>query len=306
MTEFSLLSLRVIREVAALGSFSAAADRLGYTQSSVSRQVALAERAAGWPLFARHGRGVSLTDAGRLLLRHANAVLAEVELARESLDDLRARPPGRLRLGAFSTALAALVPRAMALFTERHPRTRVWLREGTSSRQLPRVASGAIELAIVSGLHEPLAGVIRAPLLEDPLLLAAPRDHPLAGARSVAADALRGERWIVGSADPRSELLGAWNPSAWNPQVAYVAREWTAKLGLVAAGHGVTLVPGLAAPALPDRIALIRIDHPEAIRPTELAIHEAAAAQDGVRAFIEAVRDVTAELAAELRRRLAP
>jgi DNA-binding transcriptional LysR family regulator len=155
-------------------------------------------------------------------------------------------------------------------------------------------------------LHEPLAGVIRAPLLEDPLLLATPRDHPLAGARSVAADALRGERWIVGSADPRSELLGAWNPSAWNPQVAYVAREWTAKLGLVAAGHGVTLVPGLAAPALPDRIALIRIDHPEAIRPTELAIHEPAAAQDGVRAFIEAVRDVTAELAAELRRRLAP
>jgi DNA-binding transcriptional LysR family regulator len=101
----------------------------------------------------------------------------------------------------------------------------------------------------VSGSDDPVAGVIRAPLLEDPLLLATPRDHPLAGSRSVVADALRGERWIVGSTDPRSDLLGAWNSNAWDPDVAYVAREWTAKFGLVAAGHGVTVVPGLAAPA---------------------------------------------------------
>jgi DNA-binding transcriptional LysR family regulator len=143
-------------------------------------------------------------------------------------------------------------------------------------------------------------------LLQDPLLLAVPRDHPLASYRSVAADALRGSVLPTIQRSPRSELLGAWNPSAWNPQVAYVAREWTAKLGLVAAGHGVTLVPGLVAPALPEQIALIRIDHPEASRPTELAIHEAAAAHDRVRAFTEALRDVAAELAAELRRRLSP
>jgi DNA-binding transcriptional LysR family regulator len=114
MTEFTLTGLRVLLEVAERGSFSASARRLGYTQSAVSRQIALAETAAGRPLFVRQARGVQLTDAGRLVARHADAMLRELEAARQGLEDLGARPPGRLRVGAFSTGMAALVPRAIA------------------------------------------------------------------------------------------------------------------------------------------------------------------------------------------------
>src|SRR5918999_1589381 len=111
MVDLSVVGLRVVREVARRGSLTAAAERLGYTQSAVSRQVALMERATGRPLFDRHARGVRLTEAGEIVLRRAEAVLAELEAAGQDLDDLRGRPSaGRLRVGAFSTAFGALVP----------------------------------------------------------------------------------------------------------------------------------------------------------------------------------------------------
>src|SRR3954453_4822738 len=106
MAAFSIVGLRVVREVGRRGSFSAAAERLGYTQSAVSRQVALMEQAAGRALFERHARGVRLSQAGAVVVRRAEAVLTELEAARhdlDDLDDLDAQPPGRLRVGAFST-----------------------------------------------------------------------------------------------------------------------------------------------------------------------------------------------------------
>ena len=280
MVELSLLGLSVIREVAARGSFSAAAERLGYTQSAVSRQVALTEQAVGRRLFERHARGVRLTAAGELLARRADTVLGEVSAARHELQELPARAPTRLRVGAFSSALAALVPRAIGDADVR-------LQEGTSDRLAARVDRGRLDIAVVSGDLGEL-------LLDDPLLVAFPRDHPLGRRPSVHPRELVGERWIVGSTEPHTSLLGAW---AARPTIAHVARDWTAKLGLVAGGHGITTVPGLALAGLPPSIAVARIDDPAAVRRVGVVLRPGAP----VDAFVERLRDVAAQLATELR-----
>jgi len=304
MAEFNVSGLRVVLEVAERGSFSAAAGRLGYTQSAVSRQIALAESAAGRPLFERHARGVNVTEAGRLLAARAATVLGELEAARQELDGLAVRPAGRLRVGAFSTAMAALVPRAIESFARSAPRVEIVLREGTTSTHLARVGARRLDVAVVTPPDVPPDGVILATLLEDPLLVAVDRRHRLVGEASVAPEELTGERWIVGSPDPDAELLGAWTAAPWDPDIAYVARDWTAKLGLVAAGCGMTVVPGLAAPALPDTISVVRIDHPAASRITAMAFTESSADEPWTRGFAEALRDAAAELAGDLRRRL--
>jgi DNA-binding transcriptional LysR family regulator len=305
MADFSVAGLRMLREVARRGSLTAAAERLGYTQSSLSRQVAIMERAAGHPLLDRHARGVRVTEAGEIVLRRAEAVLAELEAAEQDLDDLRGRPPaGRLRVGAFSTALGALVPRALAAFSARRPRTRVELREGISPGLVKRAADGRVDVAIVTAADEsrPTLEIIR--LLDDPLLIAVDREHRLAGRASVSPDDLRGERWISAGKDSRSPLLGAWTASSWTPDIAYFARDWTAKLGLAAAGLGITIVPGLAVPILPPTLALVRIDHPAATRTTAMVTRSDAPDDPDRHALSEALRDSAAEIAAHVRQQL--
>jgi DNA-binding transcriptional LysR family regulator len=304
MAELSLLGLRVVREVARRGSISAAAERLGYTQSAVSRQVAAAEEAAGRRLFERHARGVRATAAGEIVVRHADTVLAELEAARQDLDDLGAQPPGRLRVGAFSTALGALVPRAIRKFLAEQPRTQVVLHEGTSDRLVARVADGRLDLAVVTPPAVTAEGIELIPLLDDPLLVAVARDHRLASRVSVSADELRDERWVAGAREPRSVLLGAWTGSRWEPDIAYVARDWTAKLGLVAAGLGVTVVPGLALASLPSTIAVVRIEHRAARRATVAASRSMRPDDQRYSVFIEALGAAAADVANEMRRRV--
>jgi DNA-binding transcriptional LysR family regulator len=303
MAEFSVSGLRIVQEVARRGSFSGAAERLGYTQSAVSRQVLIMEKAAGRALFERHARGVRLTPAGDLVVRRAARVLGELEAARQDLDDLGVQEPGPLRVGAFSTALGALVPRAIAAFRSQRPLTRVLLREGSSDRLLDRVADARLDLAVVTE-RDARSGVDLITLFDDPLLLSVGRDHRLASRMSVPADELREERWIAGSTGPRSTLLGAWTESAWEPEIAYVARDWTAKLGLVAAGLGVTIVPGLALPSLPGTLAVVRIDHPAAKRPTAIATPAAGSSDQCRQALAEALLDAGAELTAQVRHRV--
>jgi DNA-binding transcriptional LysR family regulator len=304
MAEFTVVGLRVIRAVARHGSFSTAAEWLGYTQSAVSRQVALMELAAGRPLFDRHARGAVPTEAGRVVVRHAEAVLGELDAARQSLSDLDGPRAGRLRVGAFSSAMSALVPGAIAAATEADPRLQVVLREGLSSTLLAAVERGRLGLAVVTTPEQPPGGVTLTTLVDDPLLVALPRDHRLAGRGRVPASELRDERWVAGSADMRSTLLGPWTESAWEPDVPLVARDWMAKIGLVAAGLGVTVVPGIAVPALPATVAVVAIDHPRAVRPVAVAMPADAADERNRRLFTEALVDSAAELSARVRRRL--
>jgi DNA-binding transcriptional LysR family regulator len=308
MADLTLVGLRVLREVAARGSFTAAAGALGYTQSAVSRQVAAMEAAAGAPLFRRASRGVRLTEPGRILLRHAGGVLDELDAAQRELAGVRGAVTGRLRVGAFPTAVAALLPRALAAFRSLHAGVDVSLREGTTPAQLRRLDSGTTDLAVVGTAPHRLPDdrrIALEPLLDDPLLLAVSRDHALARRRTVDLADLAREPWIAGSADASDTFHGVWDSLEWQPRVAFVAREWTAKLGLVAAGLGVTLVPGLAATAVRGDVTLVRIrSERPAARSVVLATRASAEPAPHARSFADVLHDVAAELATELQRRI--
>jgi len=300
MADLTLLGLRVLREVAARGSFSAAAEALGYTQSAVSRQVASLEAAAGTTLFARTNRGVLLTEAGAVLARHSTAVLDQLATAERELAARSRRGVRRLRLGAFPTATAALVPMAITRLRAVAPELSVTLREGTTPTQLRRVAAGAVDVAVVVADPERAPaddpGIAVEWLLDDPLLLAVGRAHRLAGVPSVTPAELAGERWVVGSVNAAEGLLGAWAAGDWTPRVAFVARDWTAKLGLVAEDHGVTIVPGLSAPAVRQDVVLVRIADAGASRRVVLARPADATTAAPAQALCRALQAVAAEL----------
>ncbi|HZB75746.1 MAG TPA: LysR family transcriptional regulator, partial [Solirubrobacteraceae bacterium] len=113
--------MRVLREVAARGSFSAAAEALSFTQSAVSQQIAALEREAGATLVERSARGVRLTDAGQAVVRHADAILAKLSEAEAELEAIAGLRGGRLRMSAFESAAATIMPVAIAGFAEQHP-----------------------------------------------------------------------------------------------------------------------------------------------------------------------------------------
>ncbi|WP_238859199.1 LysR family transcriptional regulator [Kitasatospora sp. A2-31] len=257
--------LEVFCTAARLGSFTAAGDRLGFSQSAISRQVSTLEAEFGVALFDRLARGVRLTEHGRALLPHAEAMLDRLDGTRRELAALTELNLGRLRVGAFDSANAALVPGALAAFRTAHPQVAISLTEGLSAELLGRLQDGAIDLAVVAGYPEQgYDGELfdLRPLVQDPVLVALPRQHPLAARDRLRLAELAGEDWIAGSRNTESTLLAACVRSGFRPRVEYVVAGWTGKLGLVAAGFGATLIPSLAARAARPDVALVAL-HPE-------------------------------------------
>jgi DNA-binding transcriptional LysR family regulator len=309
MAEFNLTGLRVLREIAAQGSFTAAARSLGYTQSAISRQVASLEAAARTPLFERSARGVSITDAGAALLRRAGTVLDEVDAARRELEGFSGRATGKLRVGAFPTAVASLVPRALAGLRRRLPAVEISLREGGTASQLKRLLAGSVDVAVFGvmpdGRKTRDRRVALEHLIDDPLLLAVGPSHPLARRRAVDIDDLAEESWVAASAQASDTMIGAWQWAEWQPNVELIARDWTAKLGLVAAGLGVTLVPGLAADAVRADVELVRIRSGRPVsRQVLIATRSGAELPPFGAAFTELLHATAGEMSAELERRI--
>ncbi|MEU4115480.1 LysR family transcriptional regulator [Kitasatospora sp. NPDC028055] len=260
--------LDVFRTVAHLGSFTAAGERLGFTQSAVSRQIATLETELGAPLFDRLARGVRLTEHGRALLPHAEALLERLDTTRRDLVALTELDAGRLRVGAFDSANAELLPAALAAFRTAHPQVETTLTEGLSAHLLERLADATIDLAVVASYAENPQDAYDTdqfdlrPLLRDPVLVALPRGHRLAGRRRLRLAELADEPWIAARRDPGSTLLAACLRSGFQPRIEYAVGAWAAKLGLVAAGLGPTLIPALAARAARPDIALVPL-HPQ-------------------------------------------
>ncbi|RBJ09697.1 LysR family transcriptional regulator [Micromonospora provocatoris] len=292
--------LEVFRTVARHGSITTAARALSFTQSAVSRQIAALEADIGARLFDRLPRGVALTEEGRELLPHAEAVLDRLAAARRDLDDLRGLGRGRLRVGAFPTAVAALVPRAMASFRSACPEISLSLVEGVTPRLLERLLAEEADVAVVS--TSPTGELDRERfdlrhLLDERLLVAVARDHRLARRRSVRLADLAQEAFVVGSATAENSLLRASLPSGFSPRIDIVAAEWTGKLGCVAAGLGVALVPALAVRGTPPDIALLRL-HPddESVRRIFAATVRGRTPSPAVVHFVEHLRAEAAHL----------
>ena len=251
--------ITVFREVAQRGSFTAAAATLGYTQSAISRQISALEAELGAALFDRLPRGVALTEQGRSVLVHAEAIVERLDSARADLAALHDLAAGRLRVGAFPTANAALVPGAVAGFRDAHPKVALTVTEAQTGDLLRRVRDGDLDLAVVSSYTaQPLRAerVRMAPLLADPMLVALPRAHPLAERRRLRLAELAGDNWIAGASRAEDTLIST---ARFQPRIGYVVREWVGKLGFVAAGLGVTLVPYLAAAGARTDVALVAL-----------------------------------------------
>lgn len=262
MAEFTLAGLRIVHQVATAGSFTRAAELLGYTQSAVSRQVAAMEAAAGAPIFDRSRRGVALTPAGQVLVRRAAEILAGMAETELELAGLRDRLAGRLAVGAYPTAAMALVPRATAQVTSGHPGLAVVLEEASTPALLRRLRTGRLDVAVIGighGLPEyDLSELRQAAVLPGELLVVVPDTHRFAGHDGTTVADLAQEHWIVGDGAAGEPQFGAW-PTLSDPRIAHTARSWSTRLGLVAAGLGLTVIPDLAVPALPTGVRAVPV-----------------------------------------------
>src|SRR5690349_23437932 len=190
--------MRVLREVAARGSFSAAAESLSFTQSAVSQQIAALEREAGCTLVQRNARGIRLTEAGEALVRHTEAILARIGEAEAELEAIAGVRGGRLRLASFESAAATLMPLAIAAFRAAHPGVELSLIMGEPEQTAPLLKSGELDLALGydSRIRDEVDGLARRHLLSDPMFLAMPVDHPLARKRNVKLADFADDPWI--------------------------------------------------------------------------------------------------------------
>lgn len=245
--------LLTFREVAERRSFSRAAEALALTQPAVSQQVGALERQLGAELLERRPGGLALTEAGELLLEHANALSDRLRLADVQLGELVASAGARLRVGAFPSALASVVPDAIAALRASDPEVLVEVQEAYLEDLAAGVLVGDLHTAICfeDASAEPRAhpGLQRHELGREPMDAVVPPDHRLARRRSIRLDALAEDTWTAPS--PDQLVYRACVAAGFEPRIAYITRDPLAIRGLVAAGLGVTLVPRLLAGQLP-------------------------------------------------------
>src|SRR3954452_10954018 len=268
--------LKIFREVASQGSFSAAAEKLSYTQSAASQAVAALEAELGVALLERDRRGARPTSAGAALVAHADGVLARLEAAEAEVAAIAGLRGGRLTMASFPTAGATIVPLAVAMFRDAHPDVAFSLAEGEPEEIVPRLRAGEFDLALLfefAGVSEGLGTALRRiELLEDPMYLALPDDHKLADAPRVRLQDLSAESWVQTSAESpcARHVLRSCHAAGFEPTVSFESDDYQTVQGLVAAGVGVALIPQLALSTVRDDIS-IRALHPRAPVRTVLA-----------------------------------
>jgi DNA-binding transcriptional LysR family regulator len=253
--------LKVLREVAYRGSISATAEALSYTQSAISQQIATLEAETGMTLLERHPRGVSLTAAGQMLVGHAEGILAGLEAAEAALSEIAGLRGGRLRVASFPTAGATLMPQAIATFRSSYPGVELTLTEGEPEQIAPRLRAGEMDLALLfefAGETPLQEDVTRVELLEDPMYLALPGEHPLAGKGKLRLEDLREEAWVQTSRSSpcARHVVRCCHAADFEPNVSFESDDYQTVQGLVAAGVGVALIPELALSVVREDITI--------------------------------------------------
>ncbi|MFC9622417.1 LysR family transcriptional regulator [Streptomyces sp. NPDC056930] len=241
--------LRVLRAVAATGSFSAAARELGCTQPAVSQQMKALEASAGTTLLIRTGREMRLTQAGEALVRHATGILAGLTAAEEEVAAIAGLRAGRVRLVSFPSGSSTLVPCALAALRAAHPGTRVSLVEAEPPRSVEMLREGDCDIALAFRYGASGAewdDLVVRPLLTDRLIGLVPEGHRLAGSAAVGIAELADESWIAGCPRCRRQLVEVCEESGFTPRIDFATDDYPAVIGLVGAGLGVAVLPELA------------------------------------------------------------
>lgn len=234
--------LRVLDAVARLGSVTAAAKELHYTQPTVSHHLARLEVETGAQLLQRAGRGIRLTPAGQLLADRAAEIIGRIDAADTELAAHVGLTAGRVRLAGFSSVIGSLVPRAAAALTRTHPGLQISLIDTHPPEAIELLRTGRIDVAIIFRYDEtePEPDDIRLHhLLDDPL-------YVLSNRRGDTLASLRDATWIAGCHRCRTHLLSMCAGEGFEPTIGYTSDDMVVMQALVAAGLGVTTIPGLA------------------------------------------------------------
>ena len=243
--------LRVLRAVAATGSFSAAGRELGCTQPAVSQQMKALETSVGTPLLIRTGREMRLTQAGEALVRHGAGILAGLTAAEEEVAAIAGLRAGRVRLVSFPSGSSTLVPTALAALRAAHPGTRVSLEEAEPPNSVDLLREGDCDIALAFR-YETAAGaedwsdLVVRPLLSDRLVALVPEKHRHARVRSLAIGELADDPWIAGCPRCRGQLVEVCEKAGFTPRIDFATDDYPAVVGLVSAGLGVAVLPQLA------------------------------------------------------------
>lgn len=261
--------LKIFRAVARTGSYSAAARHLGYTQPAISQQIKAMERSLGTSLVTRSGHQLQLTEAGEALCRHAATVLGSLDAAEAEIRALTELRAGKVRLAAFPSACAALVPKAIARTQAAGPGVKVALIEAEPPEAIAMVRAGECEIALVFDYPDgrvpdsestcdagspDLSDLSVRTLCTDRLRVLLPPRHRLAGTARTAPvhlGELTGEKWIAGCPQCRGHLIDACAEAGFHPDIAFSTENLGAVVGLVAEGLGVALATELALAGLP-------------------------------------------------------
>ncbi|MFI6606737.1 LysR family transcriptional regulator [Streptomyces poriferorum] len=298
MIEWDVKKLRILRTLRDRGTVTAAAEALLMTPSAVSQQLSNLSRQLGVPLLEAQGRRVRLTDAAHLVLRHAEAVFAQLERADAELTGYLHGEAGEVRIAAFATAVPALVvPAVQALRDEDRPGPDVRVREAEAAQAYELLVAGEVDLALSLAAHAPTARDPRfavLPLLADPLDVALPAGHRLADAPGLRLADLSAEPWIFGGSGPWSEITtAACEAAGFVPEQAHSASGWTAILAMVEAGMGIALIPRMASAERQSRdgvvLRVLEADLPR--RHVVAAVRQGAAQGPAVARVLAALRE---------------
>lgn len=284
--------LRLLCDLSRLGTIAAVARAHTYTPSAVSQQLSALEREAGVPLLERTGRRVTFTAAGRVLVRHAETVLAALEQASAALAAAATGPSGPLRIGAFPTAVRTLLPPALVALGREYPALELMVTELDPVAVPAALRERRLDVGLTQDYDvapvRPDPGLDAVPLLEETVFLAVP-----AGTEGGTLAEVRDAAWILASPGTlcHTVTLHVCRTAGFAPRARHHADDFATVLGLVAAGQGVSIVPQLAAAHPPAGVRLI----PLAIRRrTRIAYRQGAAAHPAVAAFVSAVRAAAA------------
>ncbi len=288
--------LRLLRDLAHLGTIAAVAHAHAYTPSAVSQQLATLQREAGVALLERDGRGVSLTPAGADLVQHADVVLTALEAASASVAAARSGLSGTIRIGAFPTAVRTVLPEALVRLARHHPALDLLVTEVDPAAAPEQLRLRRLDVALLSDYNlapdEPENGLDSVALFEETVMLATSvdaldTDDPVEGARHA--------HWIVSSPGTQchTAAMRIGRAAGYTPMVRHVADDFTAVLALVAAGQGVALVPELGAVQVPDGVRLLPLP---VLRRTRVAYRGGARTHPAVTACVDSLRAVTSAL----------
>lgn len=293
--------LHTLRTVLATGSYAGAAAELRYTPSAVSQQMSALERATGLVLFERSAQSVRPTAHAHLLAERAADVLALLAGLDREVAAIARGETGQLRIGSFPTASARLLPAALATLRQQRPGVEIEVDEGELDALLPRLLSGALDLALAYRYDTVPAGwpgqLAETELLREPLFLLLPAGHRLAGAGALRLAALAAERWVA----PLADSPGALNldrlaaRAGFEPRVSFRSNDYSVVRGLVGAGLGVALVPGLGISDTDGVLPTPLLGRPP--RRAVLALHRPAARNSLIAAALSAIRATARTLA---------